>query len=49
MQNIDLTKKQNIIKRKKLFSHIKMSKEVLTFGDIKIEKDKFYHYKNPIL
>ena len=26
-----------------------MSKEVLTFGDIEIEKNKFYHHKNPIL
>ena len=25
-----------------------MSKEVLTFGDIEIEKDKFYHYSSPI-
>ena len=25
-----------------------MSKEILTFGDIEIEKHKFYHYKSPI-
>ena len=26
-----------------------MGKEFLTFGDIEIEKNKFYHHKNPIL
>ena len=42
MKNIDLTeKKQNIIKDKSLLSHIKMSKEILTFVEIEIEKDKF--------
>ena len=25
-----------------------MGKEILTFGDVKINKDKFYHYKSPI-
>ena len=25
-----------------------MGKEILTFGDIEIEKDKFYHHKCPI-
>ena len=25
-----------------------MSKGILTFGDIEIEKDKFYHYSSPI-
>ena len=29
------------VEHKNLLSHIKMSKEVLTFGDIKIEKHKF--------
>ena len=24
-----------------------MGKEVLAFGDIEIEKDKFYHHKSP--
>ena len=37
IQNADLTKKQNIIKHN-LLSYIKMGKEVLTFGDIEIEK-----------
>ena len=31
-----------------LLSHIKMAKEILTFGDIEIEKNKFYHHKTPI-
>ena len=26
-----------------------MDEEILTFGDIKIEKVKFYRFKNPIL
>ena len=34
-------KKQNTIKQKKLLSHIKMGKEVLTLGDIEIEKITF--------
>ena len=39
MQNIDLTKKkQSIIKYKKLLSHIKLGKEILTYGDIENEK-----------
>ena len=25
-----------------------MDKEILTFGDIEIEKNKFYRYKSPI-
>ena len=28
---------------KNLLSHIKMGKEILTFGDTEIEKNKFYH------
>ena len=38
----------NIIKHKNLLSHIKMGKEILTFGDIEIEKNKFYCHKSPI-
>ena len=26
-----------------------MGKNILTFGDIEIEKDKFYHHKSPIV
>ena len=25
-----------------------MSKEIITFGDIEVEKDKFHQHKNPI-
>ena len=46
MQNTDLTKKQSIIKQKKLLN-IKMDKDILTFGDIEIEKNKFYRNKIP--
>ena len=28
---------------------MKMGKEILTFSDIEIEKNKFYRYKSPIL
>ena len=41
-------KKRNIIKHKNLLSHIKLGKELLTFGNIEIEEDKFYHSKIPI-
>ena len=41
MQNADLTEKQNIIKHKNVFSYIKMGKEILTFGNIEIEKKIF--------
>ena len=43
MQTCDLTKKKPIIiKYKNLLSHIKMSKEVLTFGNTEIEKKIFF-------
>ena len=48
MQNTDLTKKTiTLLKHKNLLSRIKMGKEILTFGDIEIEK-KLYHHKTPI-
>ena len=40
--------KQNIKKHQKLLSHIKMEKEILTFGDIEIEKNKFDRHKSLI-
>ena len=40
MQNADLTEKS-----KNLIPHIKMGKEILMFGDIEIEKKKFYRNK----
>ena len=45
MQNAALTKKENTIKHKNLLSPIKTSREILTFGGIKIEKNKFYRNK----
>ena len=36
------------MKYKYLLSHIKLSKEILTFGDIEIKKSKFYHDKSTI-
>ena len=39
MQNADLTeKKRSIIKHETVLSHIKIGKEILTFGDIKTKK-----------
>ena len=40
MQNADLTEKNE-----NLIPHIKMGKEILMFGDIEIEKKKFYRNK----
>ena len=39
MPSTDLTEKKcNIMKYKNLLSHVKMGKEILTFGDIKTEQ-----------
>ena len=38
IQNPDLTEKSGAYKRKNLLSHVKMDKEILTFGNIEIEK-----------
>ena len=43
-----LPKKWNIIKYKNSLSRIKMSKEILTFGNIEIEKNRFCRPKTPI-
>ena len=40
--------KWNIIKHKNVFSCIKMGNGILTFGDIEIEKYKFYCFKSHI-
>ena len=42
-------KSWNIIKYKNLLSHRKMSKKLLTFGDIEIEKNTFHSYKTLML
>ena len=39
---------QSITKHINLFPHIKMGNEILTFGDIPIERNKFYRHKSPI-
>ena len=50
MQNADLTKKSATLWNiKNLFSYVKMGKEILTFGNIEIEKSISYRHKNPIL
>ena len=49
IQNVDLTEKnQIIIKHKNLLSHIKTGKEILTFDNIEIERNKFYRNKTPV-
>ena len=40
-------KKVEHYKHKKLLSHVKMGKEILTFGDIEIDKNKIYGNKSP--
>ena len=46
MQKIDFSEKRRTLQNtKNLFSHIKMDKEILTFGNIKIEKKNLYHLK----
>ena len=49
MQNADLTEKSGTLQniQKIIFIYIKMRKKILTFGDIEIEKTKFYIYKIP--
>ena len=45
--NADLAKKKgNIIKNKKFIFIYKNGKEILTFGAIEIEQNKFYRYKS---
>ena len=39
-------KKQNIIKHKNLLPHIKIGKEILTFGDIKLKKKKTFRHES---
>ena len=47
MQNADLIKQSGtLLYIKFFFSYIEMSKEALTFGNIKIEKNKFSHHKS---
>ena len=42
MQNAELTdKKRIIVKHKSLLLHLKMSKEILIFGNIEIQKNNF--------
>ena len=49
MQNADLTEKRGTLwNMKNLFPYMKIGKEILKFGDIEIEKNKFYRYKTPI-
>ena len=41
-------KKQNIIKQENLLLHIRMGKEIFTFGNIEIKKKFFYCNETPI-
>ena len=44
MKNLDFNKK-NIKKHKNLLTVVKLGKEILTFRNIEIENNKFYHHK----
>ena len=49
MQNADLIKKSGALENiSNLFSYIKMSKEILTFGNTEIKENKVYHHKATI-
>ena len=49
LQNADLTEKRGTLQNiNNLFSYIKMDKDILMFGNIEIEKNKFYNPKTPI-
>ena len=49
LKHADFTEKSGTLWNiKKLFPHIKMGKEINTFGDIEIEKHKFHRFKSPI-
>ena len=49
MQNADLTpKKAEHYKIYNSLSYTRMVKEILTFGDTEIEKNKLYRHKSPI-
>ena len=52
MQNADLNEKKGTqmkhMKHKYLFSYVKMDKETLMFGNIEVEKNKFYRHKSPV-
>ena len=41
-------KKAEYYKTQTMFLYVKMGKDILTFGNIEIEKYKFYHHKTPI-
>ena len=48
LQKIGSTEKHATLQNmEKLLSHIKVDEESLSFGDIEIGKDKFYHSKSP--
>ena len=50
MQNADFTiKSETSWNINNLFSCIKMNEEILKSGNIEIQKNKFYHYKTPII
>ena len=50
LKNADLTEKGGTLQNMKIFfSYVKMGEEILTFGDIEIEKNKFCLYTTHIL
>ena len=49
LKNADLTKRYWSTIKINFFMKYKMGKEIITFGDIKVEKQNFYSHKNPNL
>ena len=48
LQNANLNEKRNVIKIK-IITMFKMGKEIVTFGDIEVEKHKFHQHKKSVL
>ena len=48
MQNINLTEKSGTLQNIKIYFYIKNGQEILTFGEIEIEKDTLYCPKSPV-
>ena len=53
LQNADLTKKRGVLQKKRnyknFFTIYKVGKEIITLGDIEVDKQKFQQHKSPIL
>ena len=49
LKNADFTEERGILKKiRKIITTYKMSKEIITFGNIEVEKYRFHQHKSPI-